>query len=83
MTFYWERCSICGKYSPSDKCWLHSDIIVCAFCCLFCAERDNCAKPTWYSSIKPVTVEEKSRRERKAAEEKIQKVLEELLGKLG
>jgi len=33
--------------------------------------------------VKPVTREEKERREKKAAEEKIQKVLEELLGKLG
>ncbi|RLG71881.1 MAG: hypothetical protein DRO23_11325 [Thermoprotei archaeon] len=83
MTFYWQRCGICGKYYPIDKCFLHPEISVCAYCCLFCGERNQCAKPTWYSAVKPVTREEKERREKKAAEEKIQKVLEELLGKLG
>lgn len=82
MTMYWERCDICGRYEPTRACWLHSEVQICATCCLLCSERNHCRTPSWFFKVKPLTREEVAIKEKKAAEEKIQKVLEELLGKL-
>jgi len=82
MTMYWERCHICGNYIPTLTCWLHLERQICASCCLLCSERNHCSKPVWFPETKYKTFEEVRKVERKVAEEKIQKVLEELLGKL-
>jgi len=47
-----------------------------------CSERNRCPKPVWFSELKLKSMEEVTVKEKKVAEEKIQKVLEELLGKL-
>ncbi len=67
---------------PTLTCWLHPERQVCSSCCLMCSERNRCPKPVWFSELKLKSMEEVTVKEKKVAEEKIQKVLEELLGKL-
>ncbi len=51
MTIYWERCNLCGRHLPTKTCWLHPELQVCAFCCVFCPERNVCPNPVWYPEI--------------------------------
>ncbi len=47
MTMYWSRCFVCGKYLPTKKCSVFSE--VCEFCCMICPLRvqGKCRKPVW------------------------------------
>jgi len=75
MTIYWERCSICGDHRPTLRCTLDPGLKVCPRCCLACPKRDECPRPAWFPEAHPST--------RGEAVEDREKLLEELLSRLG
>jgi len=47
VTIYWERCGVCGGYSPVKQCTLYQDLLVDAKCCISCVKRSVCPRPVW------------------------------------
>ncbi len=80
MTFYWERCDICGRHKPTRQCWLHPERMVCAYCCIACPERNVCPHPVWFPSLRVAASRPAGRR--RPGKEEARKALEELLRKL-
>lgn len=76
MSFYWERCSICGKHRPTKQCWLHPERQVCPYCCIACPERSVCPNPVWYPELR-------ASEPRRRGREEARRALEELLERLG
>ncbi len=77
MTIYWEKCGTCWRHHPLRQCWLHPDVMVCAYCCLSCPERRGCPRPAWMREM------EERAREAEARRAEARKVLESLLERLG
>ena len=81
MSFYWEKCDICGRRRPTRTCWLYPDRNVCPYCCLACPERDHCPNPVWFPNLRPAMPRRPRSPEKRETKEAI-KALEELLKKL-
>ncbi len=78
MTIYWERCGLCMKHKPARQCSMEPALMVCASCCVICPRRSTCPRPVWLRElgvVKPV--------EARAEPSEREKILEELLSRLG
>ena len=78
MTIYWERCGLCMKHRPSRQCGMDNSLMVCASCCVVCPKRSVCPRPVWLRDLGVAQVAERG-----AEPSKREKILEELLSRLG